>query len=135
MIGHHYITIHIYVQDLWITVMSLETTLEFIHRGEGQFILLSLDLHDKLVETIVEGVMRYRVHYITPELEVISFCVFNILSDLYRDFTQGSNSIGLNEYTEKFERNKIGEYIEYKGHVHHFYKLLSKEIELAKELQ
>jgi uncharacterized radical SAM superfamily Fe-S cluster-containing enzyme len=62
----------------------------------------------------VQRVMRCGVHYVTPELEVIPFCTFNVLSDLYRDLSQKNNGISLEDYAERFGRNKIGEHVKYR---------------------
>ena len=89
---------------------NYEALAEFHYR----FLYLGMMHFMDLYNYDVERVMRCGVHYVTPELEVIPFCTFNVLSDLYRDFSQRSNSIGLDEYAEKFGRNKIGEYIKYR---------------------
>ncbi|MEM1547218.1 MAG: radical SAM protein [Candidatus Methanomethylicia archaeon] len=89
---------------------NYEALAEFHYR----FLYLGMMHFMDLYNYDVDRVRRCGVHYVTPELEVIPFCTFNVLSDLYRDFSQKNNSISLEDYVRRFGENKIGEYIKYK---------------------
>jgi uncharacterized radical SAM superfamily Fe-S cluster-containing enzyme len=45
-----------------------------------------------------ERVMHCAVHYVTPDLNVVPFCAFNVLPELYRDNVQKKFSLSLEEW-------------------------------------
>lgn len=61
----------------------------------------------------VERVMHCGVHYVTPDLNVVPFCAFNVLPELYRDNVQKEFSVSLDEWT-KARPGSIGDKVKYK---------------------
>ncbi|MEM3389857.1 MAG: radical SAM protein [Thermoproteota archaeon] len=72
----------------------------------------------------VERVMHCGVHYVTPEPNVVPFCTFNVLPDLYRDNVQKEFSVSLEEWS-KLKPGTVGDRSKYKRDVK---KLASGEI-------
>ena len=48
----------------------------------------------------VHRVMHCGVHYVTPDMNVVPFCVFNVLPELYRDNVQQKYSITIDEWNK-----------------------------------
>ncbi len=55
----------------------------------------------------VERVMRCNVHYLMPDGRVIPFCTFNVMSDVYRDYTQRKYMLSLEEWMERMGRESL----------------------------
>ena len=55
----------------------------------------------------VERIMRCDIHYTMPEGRVVSFCGFNILPEVYRDYVQKQYSISFDEYEKKYSPEKV----------------------------
>ncbi len=72
----------------------------------------------------IERVMRCGVHYVTPEPNVVPFCAFNVLPELYRDNVQRKLSKSLEEW-DKLRPGTVGDKAKYKRDVK---KLTSGEI-------
>jgi uncharacterized radical SAM superfamily Fe-S cluster-containing enzyme len=72
----------------------------------------------------VERVMHCGVHYVTPEPNVVPFCTFNVLPELYRDNVQRKLSVSLEEWS-KLKPGTVGDKAKYKRDVK---KLESGEI-------
>ncbi|MGC8831623.1 MAG: tetraether lipid synthase Tes [Thermoproteota archaeon] len=64
----------------------------------------------------VERVMHCGVHYVTPEPNVVPFCTFNVLPELYRDNVQRKLSISLEEWN-KLRPGTVGDKAKYKRDV------------------
>ena len=61
----------------------------------------------------VERVMHCGVHYVTPDLNVVPFCAFNVLPELYRDNVQKEFSFSLEEWA-KARPESVGDKVKYK---------------------
>lgn len=61
----------------------------------------------------VERVMRCGVHYVTPDMNVVPFCTFNVLPELYRDNVQRAFSVSLEEWS-RLKPGTIGDRVKYK---------------------
>jgi uncharacterized radical SAM superfamily Fe-S cluster-containing enzyme len=72
----------------------------------------------------VERVMHCGVHYVTPEPNVVPFCTFNVLPELYRDNVQREFSVSLEEWS-KLKPGTVGDKAKYRRDVK---KLESGEI-------
>ncbi|MEM2351367.1 MAG: radical SAM protein, partial [Thermoproteota archaeon] len=72
----------------------------------------------------VERVMHCGVHYVTPEPNVVPFCTFNVLPELYRDNVQREFSVSLEEWS-RLKPGTVGDKAKYKRDVK---KLESGEI-------
>jgi uncharacterized radical SAM superfamily Fe-S cluster-containing enzyme len=72
----------------------------------------------------VERVMHCGVHYVTPEPNVVPFCTFNVLPELYRDNVQRKLSVSLEEWS-RLKPGTVGDKAKYKRDVK---KLESGEI-------
>ncbi len=64
----------------------------------------------------VERVMRCGVHYVTPDMNVVPFCTFNVLPELYRDNVQKEFSVSLEEWN-KLKPGTVGDKAKYKRDV------------------
>ncbi|MGB9717764.1 MAG: tetraether lipid synthase Tes [Thermoproteota archaeon] len=64
----------------------------------------------------VERVMHCGVHYVTPEPNVVPFCTFNVLPELYRDNVQRKFSVSLEEWS-KLKPGTVGDKAKYKRDV------------------
>ncbi|MEM2642174.1 MAG: radical SAM protein, partial [Thermoproteota archaeon] len=64
----------------------------------------------------VERVMHCGVHYVTPEPNVVPFCTFNVLPELYRDNVQREFSISLEEWS-RLKPGTVGDKAKYKRDV------------------
>ncbi len=71
--------------------------------GEWHYRLLFLGMMHfmDLYNYDVERVMRCNVHYLMPDGRVIPFCTFNVMSDVYRDYTQRKYMLSLDEWRAK----------------------------------
>ncbi|MBO3769472.1 MAG: radical SAM protein [Candidatus Brockarchaeota archaeon] len=72
----------------------------------------------------VERVMHCGVHYVTPEPNVVPFCTFNVLPELYRDNVQREFAVSLDEWS-RLKPGTVGDKAKYKRDVK---KLASGEI-------
>ena len=72
----------------------------------------------------VERVMHCGVHYVTPEPNVVPFCTFNVLPELYRDNVQRMFSVSLEEWS-KLKPGTVGDKAKYRRDIK---KLESGEI-------
>ncbi|MGQ9479527.1 MAG: tetraether lipid synthase Tes [Thermoproteota archaeon] len=72
----------------------------------------------------VERVMHCGVHYVTPDMNIVPFCTFNVLPELYRDNVQREFSVSLEEWS-RLKPGTVGEAVKYKRDVK---KLSSGEV-------
>jgi uncharacterized radical SAM superfamily Fe-S cluster-containing enzyme len=72
----------------------------------------------------VERVMHCGIHYVTPDLNVVPFCAFNVLPELYRDNVQKEFSFSLEEWA-KARPESVGDKVKYKRDIK---KLTSGEV-------
>ncbi|RLF17355.1 MAG: radical SAM protein [Thermoprotei archaeon] len=73
----------------------------------------------------VQRVMRCNIHYVVPTGEIIPFCTFNVLSDLYRDRYQKEFSVPIEKWIELHGEDTVGDAIKHKRDVK---KLESSEL-------
>ncbi|MEM2929884.1 MAG: radical SAM protein [Thermoproteota archaeon] len=64
----------------------------------------------------VERVMHCGVHYVTPDMNVVPFCTFNVLPELYRDNVQRAFSMGIDEWS-RLKPGTVGDRAKYKRDV------------------
>ncbi|MGQ9690056.1 MAG: tetraether lipid synthase Tes [Thermoproteota archaeon] len=72
----------------------------------------------------VERVMHCGVHYVTPDMNVVPFCTFNVLPELYRDNVQRAFSTSLEEWS-RLRPGTVGDGTKYRRDVK---KLASGEV-------
>jgi uncharacterized radical SAM superfamily Fe-S cluster-containing enzyme len=83
-----------------------------------KFIYLGMMHFMDLYNYDIQRVMHCGVHYVTPEPNVVPFCAFNVLPELYRDNVQKKLSLSLEEWN-KLKPGTVGDKAKYKRDIQH----------------
>jgi len=90
-----------------------------------KFLFLGMMHFMDLYNYDVQRVMRCNIHYVVPNGNVIPFCAFNVINELYRDRFQKEYSVSLDEWVKLHGEDSIGDAIKHKRDVK---KLESSEL-------